>query len=560
MRISNLQICNFRSIQSLNLDLPQVCAIIGPNNAGKSNLLEAMYRVLGKQWIQVRDFDEDDVFGRDPKSDITIQVTLDPSAEYQKYKGGPATQIATLKYEFTRYKVGAAKGQRRLDKSCLDAAGKTPTVLAKAPKKGEAHQFAPIVGLPDEVRDQVPLIYLGSPRRLADQLPGAKYSLLKQLFDDIDRDFKDPTQTVPVQQSNGTTIDVPRKDRFANLMSEVLALLRTTQFNALEKSIKNNALRQLGFDPVADADKLGLFFGPIDSLKFYQSLEMRVQETGFTINATELGDGVQNAIVLAILRAFEERRKQGAIILLEEPEMFLHPQMQRSLCRTLQEIGKTNQVIYTTHSPHFVSVPEYEQIALVRRAQAGTQVVRSALKPDPKRRERLIKEMDPERSELFFARALILVEGDTEKLAFPEYAKRLTVDLDTAGITIVEVGGKRNLREFAQIAISFKIPCGIVYDEDSSDFGDKKEQATFNATLDALASTDGRTKVWKCSPNYEEHLKATISDATYQALCTKYAAETGRSKPVKARLIAAEPGLPIPSVAKEVIDWATQVA
>jgi len=43
-----------------------------------------------------------------------------------------------------------------------------------------------------------------------------------------------------------------------------------------------------------------------------------------------MGGGMQNAIVLAILSAFEETRRR-AIILIEEPEMFLHPQMQRSL-------------------------------------------------------------------------------------------------------------------------------------------------------------------------------------------------------------------------------------
>ena len=100
---------------------------------------------------------------------------------------------------------------------------------------------------------------------------------------------------------------------------------------------------------------------------------------------------------------------------------------------------------------------------------------------DSKRREKLIKELDPERSELFFSSKLLLVEGDTEKLAMPEYVKRKGIDLDRQGISIVEVGGKRNLIEFAQIASSFGIKTGLIYDEDSSDFdGQRREEIEFN--------------------------------------------------------------------------------
>jgi predicted ATP-dependent endonuclease of OLD family len=267
-----------------------------------------------------------------------------------------------------------------------------------------------------------------------------------------------------------------------------------------------------------------------------------------------MGEGMQNAIVLAILQAFEETQKQGAILLIEEPEMFLHPQMQRSLYKTLCRIGEKNQVIYTTHSPHFVTVPDYHQVVLARKTAGATKIFLSTLPTNESRREKLIKELDPERNELFFATRLLIVEGDTEKLAFPAYCKTLDIDLDATGATIIEVGGKRNLMEFASIATSFGIPTGIVYDKDGSDFGkDKKaEEYAYNAQLDALQSADGMVKVWQLDTCYEDHLRNILGEAKYQELCQKH---PHVGKPTRARLIAMEAGLPIPKPVEEILRW-----
>ncbi len=551
-RIARLAVQNFRSLKALEIDLPQICALVGPNNAGKSNILLAIQRVLGREWITVNAFNEDDVYGRDPSSDIRISLSFAPPLAYRRFKDADLVEIGSLAFEFTRYKVGEQKGARRLEQRCLDPKGKMAIVLAKAPQKGEKHQYQTIVGIPSEVREAVPVIFIGTNRSLKDHLPGARFSLLRQLFEDINRDLHSPAQTVKIGQAGGPEVEMPRAQRFAEVMAEALSLLRTKSFEELETSIKQNALRQLGFDPNIDTDKLDFFFSPFETMDFYKALDLVVREGAFTISAIELGEGIQNALVLAILQAFEQRRKQGAILLIEEPEMFLHPQMQRSLYKTLREIGKTNQIIYTTHSPHFVAVPDYYEVLVVRKGRDGTYVVRSDLATDAKRREKLIKELDPERNELFFASRLLIVEGDTEKLALPEYARRLGYDLDREGASIVEVGGKRNLPEFAKIAWSFRIPTGILYDEDSSDFEDKKDEQAFNNALEGFARADGTMRVWHFSKRYEDHLRTAIGEKKYQELCQKYP-QVG--KPTRARLIAMEDGLPTPPPLEEVLGW-----
>ncbi len=552
MRITKLRIENFRSIKSLEIELPHICALVGPNNTGKSNILMALYRVLGRDWVTVNTFSEDDVYRHDPNSDILISVTLDPPIEYRRFKQADPVCIATLSFEYTRYKIGPNKGQRRLEQKCYDDQGQPPTVLAKAPKKGEPHKYERLVNIPSEVREQIPLIFIGTNRSLKEQLPGARYSMLRQLFEDINRELHDPAETVCIRHSDGTEIERPRIECFREFMEHAMSLLRTDSFSDLERSIKRNALRMLGFDPDVDTDQLDFYFAPFDTMDFYKSLDLRVKEGDFTVSATELGEGMQNALVLSILQAFEERRKQGAMLLIEEPEMFLHPQMQRSLYKTIREIGRANQVIYTTHSPRFVTIPEYHEVILVRKGNDGTYVRRSDLPTDERRREKLIKELDPERNELFFATRLLLVEGDTEKLALPEYAKRLNLDLDREGATIVEVGGKRNLLEFARIAASFDIPTGILYDEDSSDIKDEAEEAEYNRQLDAFADEHPLNAVWRFSRKYEDHLRRALGEKKYQELCQKYS-QVG--KPTRARLIASEDGLPIPEPIEDVLRW-----
>ena len=265
-------------------------------------------------------------------------------------------------------------------------------VVSKAPKKGEQQQYLPLVNVPSELRESVPLIFIGTSRAINDQLPSARNSLLRQLLEDVNRDFNDPSQTVEITRG-GKTETVTRAEYFGSLMERVLAVLHTSQFDELERSIKSNALKQLGFDPETEQDRLDFYFAPFESMDFYRLLELRVREFGTSIRATELGEGFQNALVLSILQAFEERKRKGAILLIEEPEIFLHPQMQRSLYKTIRQIGKTNQVIYTTHSPHFVSIPEYDEVLMTRKGTDGTNVRKSTLPATEKRREKFLKEI-----------------------------------------------------------------------------------------------------------------------------------------------------------------------
>lgn len=129
-------------------------------------------------------------------------------------------------------------------------------------------------------------------------------------------------------------------------------------------------------------------------------------------------------------------------------------------------------MFYTTHSEHFVDIVEPENVCIVRRTNAdGTKVFicpPQQWTPNQKERLKLEKEFDPERNEMFFAKGVLLCEGDTEKCLYPALLKACGVDMDEVGLSIVEVGGKHNLPIFIKVLEAFSIPFVVVFDEDSA--------------------------------------------------------------------------------------------
>lgn len=550
MKIKKITISGYRSINNtIELGLKNVNAIVGGNNVGKSNILNAIWSVLGRDWVTVNNFDENDVYLREEDRNIDIIIEFDEPFQYEQFKGVDPIEIPKISFCYTRYKIGEFAGRRRLDKKCLSASDSAVMVLDKKPQKGAARAYKPIIGIPQDIQESLPVIFIGSNRSLKYQLPDAKGSMLGALLRDIDDDFRNPANTMKLERS-GEVFEVPRLDRFNQCIKSAIEALRTDEFIQLEKTIKESALKQLGFDSDIDVDKFNIYFNPLTSFDFYRSLQIYVNDSGFEINATELGGGFQNALVIAILKAFEERKKSGAIFLIEEPEMFLHPQMQRSLYKTIREIGRYNQVIYTTHSPHFVTIPEYDEVFIISKDNNGTVKNQSSMVKTPELEEKLRKEFDPERNEMFFARRVLLVEGDTEKLSFPEYAKKESLDFDLAGGTIVEVGGKRNLKIFADIISSFNIPLGIVYDTDSDEIRDKEEEKELNKELESYRAKG--VEVWSFNKNFEEELKKSLGEEVYQKACQKY---PKTSKAVKARLIACDFEFITPEVVKLPMYW-----
>jgi predicted ATP-dependent endonuclease of OLD family len=169
------------------------------------------------------------------------------------------------------------------------------------------------------------------------------------------------------------------------------------------------------------------------------------------------------------LRALVERRVRGLVVLVEEPELFLSPPAQRhvhGLLRALAARGR-NQVLYSTHSPFFLGVDRLEELVLVRHHERSGTVLLQPSQPGPRRSLRLSAELDVQRAEIFLSRAVLLVEGRTEKLVFPVVFRALGLDADAEAIAIVDCAGKGNIPLLAEICNDCAIPYVVVHDRDA---------------------------------------------------------------------------------------------
>lgn len=152
------------------------------------------------------------------------------------------------------------------------------------------------------------------------------------------------------------------------------------------------------------------------------------------------GLGSLNLLCMAAeLLLFSEHMKGLKLTLIEELEAHLHPQLQLRLIDYLSSEGKYGQFILTTHSITLGATIPLKKMIVLKDDQAFSMDEKSTrcTENDYRFLERFL---DATKANLFFAKGLILVEGDAENIMIPTIARILGKDLHQYGVSIVNVG------------------------------------------------------------------------------------------------------------------------
>lgn len=440
MKIKSVRIKNYHSIIDCEFKFPDLLALVGENNVGKSNIIYGLNLFFSKERPR-------DIYSfNNPSQPIEITIEFGDLTKYEKDK---ITEDHRTGDKFILKKIYKYN-------SLEDTIEKDFTSV----KDGKDTNIKPR-GFENVLSDILPEFYL---------LPAVKYCseeikmikttnfsrFLDLIFQKFDNDF----------QGWDVIIDTLKKE--AEKTDENAPLIKIAQeISQVMKEQFSSANIKLKPKISSRADVL-------------KNLDVFIDDD-CDLPLLSKGQGAQRAFIFAILRLLakkinEERpisgkEKKDIIIAIEEPELYLHPHQQKIVYSLLKQLSQQTQeqiqIIYSTHSSFMVHVEDYKYIGIVKKPNIliGTKIFQynQEIFPIASQKEfQLLCQFDPERNELFFARKIIFVEGDTEKFSLPIILDKLSINVTARGISMIECGSRAGIKLFLEVVNKFNQSMKII--------------------------------------------------------------------------------------------------
>lgn len=494
MRIARIVIKNYRAFKQLDINVQDdVCCLLGENNTGKSAILRAIQICL--------DISLPSGFRSLIREDINSAVDIShPSqvligVELSNFQGkvNEEALVSTWKTAPDRARIfyrfrPKASAREQLENHEIEEGSLTLEDYNWEIKGGGDPQTDLLdiewddEGIGESVRfsdlQSYLVVHLPALRDVENDLRTARLSPLIKLIEAFD--------ISQAEQEDLINILDTANDAIAN------SATISTVANAIDGRFKEVS------GPAFEMDAtLGLssatFRAILRNIKIILS-DLSLQE--FEVGRNGLG--MNNILYIAILIEYLKRRIQlnkssGQLVLLEEPEAHLHPQLQASLISAIQDVKV--QTILTSHSTHITSqAPLSAVVSLTKREDAtiavGNLALNAALtQPEVADLERYL---DSTKSSLLFARKVMLVEGASELFLLPALFESINgVNLEREGISLIAIHGV-HFEVYSKLFClgSLEKKCAIVADADLAP-SDASEEFDIDEDSPNLAALQG---------------------------------------------------------------------
>ncbi|MDP2836457.1 MAG: AAA family ATPase [Methanobacteriaceae archaeon] len=478
MYLEKFIVKNFRAIDYLELNFNKgLNVLIGENNSGKTTVIDAL-RLCLSDFQQPRDIYCSLSDFRVDKSDLNCKLkNIEFHLFFQVEKdietawfndlhvldenGNNSLQLHH-KYEIIDSKLG-----KRVKRTVWGGAKEGGTV-------------------PYEVRLALRNIYLSAIRDVNKNLSPNRANILGDLYSNIIID-------------EDTEKDQKKKDELLKSITDILDDDNWRTFIGDGNSKISEHLKKLSYFSDGKRQDIKVGFTPFEFDKLVQNLIIQLpiysediigsnhnEQQYFEIwqNGLGLNNLIYTSAVLGDIKQKKEISKEEYnLLLIEEPESHLHPQLQNTFFNYLEELNKEHefQIIVTSHSPTITAKTDLNLLSILQNNEnkiSSTQI--NELDLEKNSLKYLQKFLDVTKSQLLFANGVILVEGISESILVPIFSKILGEEYDTErnGIEVVNVNGVA-FKHFAVLFNSnnekkrLKCRCGIISDNDEDKWDGK---------------------------------------------------------------------------------------
>lgn len=436
MQIKSLSIKNFKSIRFLEIkDVEKALIIVGKNNTGKTVVLDAIRAVIGDYTVKETDFNP-------KKQNIEIAMTLNLTQEdlkqfhicesVSKYKrfdtwerdfcdklpsfsDGNISFVCHINYNGQiRYDDGVHKNNRY--------------ILSILPKLHFVDASRNLESLQDDL-----LMFQNSRELKNIRANACLFNSAKECnhcFNCIGLIHKKKTEDLQLQET-------------ARLLEYKMYQLNLSELSQKvnEYYRKNGGVEEIHYSLSCDMEKM-----------FDVRAEAQHKESNRISPVEHLGNGMKSIYMLSLLETYiEDTTKIPSIIIVEYPELFLHPSLQKNASKILYRLSKKNQVIFTTHSPNMVANFTKGQLCQMVLDEEGYTTARQNVDIDD-----ILNDLGYSANDFLNVDFVFIVEGKQDKTRFPLLLKKYYSDLhnesgELSRISIITTNSCTNIKTYANL-------------------------------------------------------------------------------------------------------------